>query len=117
MAKLQRRVALAVVLAFVVAGIAMAYPPFVKVFKDTYKPGATTALGKAACATCHKSASDTKNFNPYGEDVRKAMKAAHLTKVTKDVLVKVEKLDSDKDGKSNIKEIKAGKLPGDPKSK
>jgi hypothetical protein len=32
-------------------------------------------------------------------------------------LSSIEKLDSDKDGVSNINEIKAGTLPGDPKSK
>lgn len=78
-----------------------------KLFNDTYKPKPGSAIVKAKCQLCH-----TKGvaLNPYGMSLKgKKMVAASLKAV--------EKLDSDKDGFSNIAEIKAGKLPGDPKSK
>lgn len=78
-------------------------------FNSTYKPKAGSALAKAGCSICH-IAGDFKKLNPYGTALKgkgtdvKALRA-------------VEKLDSDKDGVTNINEIKAGTLPGDPKSK
>jgi phosphoribosylformylglycinamidine (FGAM) synthase PurS component len=58
-----------------------------------------------------------KVLNPYGKDLAAGMKALKTKKITPDVLKKVAKLDSDKDKASNEKELKAGTLPGDPKSK
>jgi len=93
---------------------AWAFPTFLKVFTDTYKVKADSTLGKASCAVCHVAKNKTDQLNPYGQDLKKAL---DNDKVTKKSLTKVEKLDSDKDGVTNIDEIKAGTLPGDPKSK
>lgn len=92
---------------------AMALPPMGKVFQTTYKVGKDSALKKADCGVCHVG-KKTK-LNPYGEDVKTALSGAKV--LTEEVLKKVEDKDSDKDGVKNIDEIKAGKLPGDPKSK
>ena len=53
-------------------------------------------------------------LNAYGKDVQKAAAGKALDEK---ILRAIEKLDSDKDGASNIDEIKAGTLPGDPNSK
>ena len=95
----------------VLATAAIAMPTMTGVFKDTYKPAADSEVAKAGCATCHVAKS--VKYNPYGEDLKKAMAEAKTKKLTADVLKKVEALDSDKDGAKNIDEIKAGTLPGD----
>lgn len=99
----------------VTAGAALAHPAFVGTFNQKYpqKPG--SALTKSQCGICHVGF--TPKLNPYGLDLQKALKAAKSTKLTAANLTKVEKLDSDKDGVKNLAEIKAGTLPGDPKSK
>jgi hypothetical protein len=95
--------------------VAMAHPSLVPVFNGKYNPAPGSALAKSPCAVCHVGMSP--KLNPYGADLQKAMKAAKAKTVTPAILAKVEKLDSDKDGAKNIVEIKAGTLPGDPKSK
>jgi hypothetical protein len=107
-------VAAVVVVVLLASAVAWAFPAFLKTFTETYKPKPDSALGKASCGTCHISKIDTSKLNPYGQDLKKVLVGG---KVTKASLAKVENLDSDKDGVSNIKEIKAGTLPGDPKSK
>jgi hypothetical protein len=58
-----------------------------------------------------------KELNVYGKDVQKAMQEKKTKDLTAEILKSIEKLDSDKDGVSNGDELKAGTLPGDPKSK
>lgn len=97
-----------------IAAASFALPAFVGDFLTAAKPPAGSALAKAGCATCHAG---PPKLNPYGMDMKKAMKAMKATKPTAAVLKKIAGLDSDKDGKKNAAEIKAGTLPGDPKSK
>jgi cytochrome c553 len=108
------RIVAAVTLA-VVGATAFALPSYFDAFKANYKIPKGTALDKAGCATCHVGR--TTKLNLYGQDLKKAMVELKAKKVTADVLKKIESLDSDKDGVKNIDEIKAGTLPGDPKSK
>lgn len=90
-------------------GVAYATMPWMKAFRDTYKPKAGTELARAGCAMCHVK-KNGEGLNPYGKALaRKPVNAASLKAI--------EKLDSDKDGVTNIAEIKAGTNPGDPKSK
>lgn len=106
------RIIIAVVLAVAVfAGAAFATAVWFKTFNNTYKPKAGTALAKAKCGICHTSPSGKGGLlNSYGTSLKgKKIDAASLKAV--------EKQDSDKDGVSNISEIKAGTLPGDNKSK
>jgi hypothetical protein len=98
----------------ILATAAWALPPMAKVFDAAYKPAKNSALKKADCAVCHIAKGKTK-LNPYGEDIKKELAGSKT--LTADILKKVEALDSDKDGVSNLEEIKAGTLPGDPKSK
>lgn len=98
-----------------IGAVAMAKTPFVKDFASTYGVDKTTALGQAKCAACHVGKS--AKVNAYGADLQVAMRKEDTKVLTGSVLKKVEGLDSDKDGKNNLEEIKAGTLPGDAKSK
>lgn len=104
--------AIATTTAFLSAA-ALALPTFNPVFSDLYKPKEGSALAKASCGVCHIG--HTKELNPYGKDVKKALGGSKV--ITAAVLKKVEKLDSDRDGVKNGVELKKGTLPGDPKSK
>lgn len=97
-------------MALLVCSMAFATVKWTKAFNDLYKPKADSQLKKSKCALCHIDAKGKEALNPYG-------KALDKKKVEAPSLKSIEKLDSDKDGVSNIDEIKAGTLPGDPKSK
>ena len=106
---MNRLTVILVVALLVVAVAAMANPAFNTAFTKTYKPKAGTALAKAGCATCHTKMGSPV-LNPYGNQLKgKPATAASLKAV--------DNIDSDKDGISNIAEIKAGTLPGNAKSK
>jgi hypothetical protein len=69
---------------------------------------------KPKCATCHVKPKPKKgeaDVNAYGKDLLATKKDGKFD------FAKIEKLDSDKDGVSNIDEIKKGTNPGDPASK
>ena len=92
-----------------VAGSALATMDLQKQMAATY-PDAP----KAKCGTCHTKAMPKKgeaDVNAYGKDLTATKKDAKYD------FAKVEKLDSDKDGASNLDEIKKGTNPGDPASK
>lgn len=95
--------------------MALAKPSYVKDFASTYAVKKTSALGKAGCGACHVGS--TAKLNPFGVDLQKAMAKDGSKTCSPAVMKKVEGMDSDKDGKSNLDELKAGTLPGDPKSK
>lgn len=93
-------------------GSAFATVKWAKVFKDHYKSKPQSAIVKAKCAVCHTKpvATKDKTLNAYGKQLAKK-------KIDAASLKAIEKLDADKDGFTNLAEIKAGTLPGDPKSK
>ena len=105
-----RGIIAAVIALFVVSGAALGTVSWMKTFKDLYKPKKGTALYKAKCLVCHKNKNGKGGQNPYGKLLEKK-------KINAKSLKAVEKKDADKDRFSNICEIKAGTLPGDPKSK
>lgn len=88
----------------------MANPGYLQMFRRVEKPPARSQLDRARCRTCHIKQGGGGSLNPYGEDLRK-------NSADEEALRKIESLDSDSDGASNAKEIAAGTLPGDPKSK
>jgi len=94
---------------------AAATPQASGVLRTLYTPKDGSDLAKALpCLACHTAVPGTKtNLNPYGVDLLKAGKGTLDEKAFK----AVEGLDSDKDGVKNGVELKAGTLPGDPKSK
>ena len=89
-----------------------------KGFLAKYPDAKDKGLGK--CTTCHVKPLPKKEdheLNAYGKDLKeKAVVDAKAEKKTYD-FAKIESLDSDGDGVSNIDEIKKGTNPGDPKSK
>lgn len=98
----------------VLASAAFALPAMESAFYTNYKTAKTSNIKKADCVLCHVAKGKIK-LNPYGEDIKKALAGSKT--LTPEILKQVESLDSDKDGISNIDEIKADSLPGDPKSK
>lgn len=107
---------LAISILVAVSAVAGAYPPFLKVFADTYPVSPSSSLGTAKCQTCHVTATGGKR-NPFGTTIQDGLDNANLTDLTAALLHKVETDDSDKDGFSNLDEIKAGTRPGDPNDK
>ncbi|MGQ9542125.1 MAG: hypothetical protein ACUVTY_13690 [Armatimonadota bacterium] len=93
---------------------ALATPKYFVVCKKTYPAVPNSELAKAKCTVCHMKG---KELNVYGKDVDKVLKEKKTKELTAEILKSIEKLDSDKDGVSNGDELKAGTLPGDPKSK
>jgi len=102
-------------LALVVPVAVMALPPMGKDFIAAAKISPTSKLAKSDCAICHVGR--TPKLNPYGTDMKAAMAALKIKKVTPAVLAKIAAKDSDKDGIKNMVEIKKDKAPGDPKIK
>ncbi len=96
------------------AGNALALPPMLKVFETTYVIKEDSKIHKASCGVCHVKA---PVLNPYGKQLKTLLDAAKTKTLTPEMLKKIEKLDSDKDGVVNLAEIKADSLPGDPASK
>jgi len=103
-----KRVVAVVVVLLALSTAALATPKWFDLFSKTYKPKSGTPLAKANCVTCHVKMGSTA-LNPYG----KALKGKPITAAS---LKSIENQDSDKDKAPNIAEIKAGTLPGDPKS-
>jgi hypothetical protein len=95
------------VIVCVIVTAAMAHPAYVGVFKTKYNISATSALGKAKCQVCHSTG---KKLNAYGLDLKKVTDGA--SKLTPEMLAKIEGLDSNKNGVKNIDDIKADKNPG-----
>jgi hypothetical protein len=97
------------------SAMAVAMPTWTSEFTSHYKVAKDSALKKANCGVCHQGTNVSK-FNPYGQDLKKAMAELKVKKVSVDVFKKVEDLDSDKDGAKNSEEIKSDTHPGDAKS-
>lgn len=91
--------------------LAQAKPEFVDVVLKVYAPKEGSALFKAvkACTSCHAGA--PPKLNPFGLDLKAAMKTASSKKLTESILQTVESLDTDKDGVSNRDELRAGTDP------
>ena len=110
-----RMLAAVLVLAFsgLCAPASQAKEAYFKTFLQKYQQYAGP-LQTRGCANCHN---DDFTLNPYGKAVSAEKTAEGQAVVTDSVLSKIENLDSDGDGSSNIDEIKAGTAPGDPTSK
>lgn len=92
------------------AVLAASMGSYAKPFMEKYSVKPDSKLGKAGCALCHVSAKNLK-LNGYGTDMQKAMKEAKTKRITPAILESLEKLDSNKNGKSNLDDIKADSLP------
>ena len=105
---------IAIVAVLALASAAFATMDFQKEINTKYP------TAKAKCSTCHAKPMPKKGeseLNVFGKDVQaKAIVDPKAAKKTLD-LTKIEGLDSDGDGKTNVEELKAGTNPGDPASK
>lgn len=99
------------ILALGIAASAMTLATFDSVFVKAYGIEKGSKIEAANCMACHEKKSGGK-LNAYGLDLQKAMKAAKSRKLTPDILKAVEGLDSNKNGKSNVQDIKSDTLPG-----
>ena len=105
--------------AFAVAVCAPARPWFLDRFRAFYNPPAGSALQKANCRTCHDLEDGPPGRNLYGAQLEQWVKFPDDEPdkgVTNDVMTYVENVDTDQDGYTNLEEIVAGTLPGDPDS-
>lgn len=91
-------------------GAALATGAWQNLFNKHYKPKSGSAIADARCALCHKHKNGSGGLNSYGKLLKKK-------KIEASSLKAVEGKDPDKDGFTNIVEIKAGTLPGNAASK
>jgi len=102
------------------AAYAMSLPQFLDRFQDLYHPTKGSDLDKAQCKTCHDLDNGPPVRNVFGQRleslINPSFEGTSRGGVSPDILIYVEKEDSDGDGYSNLEEIVAGTLPGDPKS-
>lgn len=96
------------------SSVAFATPLLQQQFFDRCKVKAGSPLEQAHCKSCH---SELPKLNPFGLDVRHEMTRVKSRTFSRKVWSRLGPLDSDRDGVSNRREIEAGTLPGDPKSK
>jgi hypothetical protein len=105
---------LGAILAMTLTSVASATPLLHQQFKDICKPPAGSMLELAQCRTCHSA---LPKLNAFGRDVNREMVRQKSKTFTPTIWNKLAPLDSDKDGVSNYREIEAGTLPGDRKSR
>lgn len=105
-----RRPALAGLLFALTIGSAFATTSWMKTFSGLYTRNSQTALRASKCAICHVTPKGKGGLNCYGKLLKGKTPSASA-------LQSIECLDADNDGVGNITEIRAGTLPGDPKSK
>lgn len=103
---------LTAILTLGIAASALTLATFDKEFMKTYDVKKGSRIDAANCMTCHEKKTGGK-LNAYGLDLQKAMKAAKSRKLTAEILKSVEGLDSNKNGKSNLQDIKSDVLPGE----
>ena len=104
-----------VLLLTITATVAGARPEFQTAFKAAYpllKTGGV--IDSASCNLCHKNG--PPKLNPYGSTIKSAMDRVSAQNLTASMLHSIESVDSDGDGFSNLEEINADTLPGDPTS-
>lgn len=97
----------------VFASPSSAKPEFLEVLVQTYKSQAAV-LNERSCVTCHAGPGDFA-LNLYGRQIRAALAEANTKTLTEAILRKVEPLDANGDGRTNLQEIEASTAPGEVK--
>lgn len=110
--------ALLLLLLVFVPTCAQARPEFVAVATTTYpaKADGNVAKALASCGLCH-AAEGAPKLNPYGTDLKAALKKAGAQTLSAEILHSLDAKDSDADGFTNGKEFASDTLPGDATSK
>ena len=88
---------------------AFALGSFVKIAQDTYKFPTGSPAATAKCTLCHAEKMGGKKLNPYGLDLKAALKGSK--NLTPKVLHSIDGLKSGKHSQTNGELLKAGKLP------
>jgi hypothetical protein len=96
------------------SSVAFATPLLQQQFLDRCRVRPGSRLEQAHCRTCH---SELPRLNPFGRDVQAEMAREKNRTFSRKLWRRLGPLDSDRDGVSNRREIEAGTLPGDAKSK
>jgi uncharacterized membrane protein len=104
---------LATLTAFILPQLAWAKPDFMEQYFNRYKSSA--GIADKGCASCHVSNSDFK-LNLYGKQLAQELHQANAKHLSEGILVRMDALDADGDGATNIEELKAGTDPTDSKS-
>ena len=94
-----------IVISMVLLGVATFSPLMSTNALPEYVDDLPSAFG-GSCRVCHVSASGGGRLNGFGDDYEENLYSIEA----------LAKLDSDGDGHSNEKELKAGTFPGDPDS-
>ena len=109
-----------VILIVVVGALAGASEIFFGRFQKFYNPDPNSDLAKATCRTCHSIENGPPIRNPYGSRLEGLINHDNDGTlnggVTTDDMIYIENEDADGDGYTNLEEIVAGTLPGDPNS-
>lgn len=80
------------------------------------KPGGVIAAAVKNCSLCHvKEGPPTRNV--YGTAIKKLLTTEHTRILTSAILHRLDPLDSDGDGFTNLEEFQSDTLPGDPQSR
>jgi hypothetical protein len=106
--------AVVLVLGTALGGAAFGTPVIQNQFKGVCKPKPATALGRAQCKSCHVT---PPKLNSFGTDVKSEMGKQKTKTFTPAIWAKLAGRDSDGDGANDKREIAAGTLPGDARSK
>lgn len=81
-----------------------------RTFSGLYPRSPQSALKNSKCIVCHATPSGKGGVNCYGKLLKGKSPSPAALKA-------IEAKDADKDGASNIAEIRAGTLPGDARSR
>jgi uncharacterized membrane protein len=100
---------ISVLLTATCASAAVAKPDYLETLQTHFKADGGP-IAERACANCHVSNSDF-GLNPFGKQVAHEKVAANARSVSDLVLAKVDALDANGDGVTNLDEMKAGKDP------
>jgi len=104
-----------VLMGSLVASVAVARPPYrLQAITQFHLVADNNNVRTVGCIYCHVSPNGGAPWNPFGENVRANFKG-NISQALYDAL-KANK-DSDGDGYTDVLEVFAGTLPGDPNSK
>lgn len=103
----------------VIIGTAFALPQYrLQAIKQFHYKGSTLKKSTMPCTFCHVNDSGGAPWNSFGENLRKTFRENPDRSISEALFLLLKQdLDSDQDGYSDILEVYAHTLPGNPESK
>ncbi|WP_188998976.1 hypothetical protein [Deinococcus roseus] len=100
-------------------GTALALPQYrLQAIKQFHYKGSTLKKSTMPCTFCHVKDTGGDPWNAFGENLRKTFHENLDKSIAEAIYLVLEKdLDSDEDGYSDVLEVYAHTLPGNPESK